>query len=503
MEDIRVPNAWLQRIGFKSGNPFFTREASREAEPELLQYFVQHPGFDDIMGDALRPESAFLVAERGFGKTTNRRAIEWNCYAGRPNGLILPIPYLEFTIPLEYADEDGKVATDHHIGVIMKEAMPLLLERVARNPKSIEEFSLGFRKNFAEYLSQYTDLNTDAGLDKWLHRIGYYSKGVNSEVLKPKKYSRGTPFLRFLVELLSLARQHQKKRSLSPIDQLSQFEVLAQLTGFKAVYILVDRVDEREPMSSNPQYAANMLGPLITNLHLMELEKTAFKFFLTPSIMNAILKKPGFRADRLMIRHISWSEAELQRLLDRRVEVFSQGMLPSLDVICDLDLVGLVAQLSFAARGSPRNILRLAEWVLYWYHARNLQEGGFLISKEDLQKSIQSFMNETHTNQESREMNSGIWIDEGAYIWRDTTRLGRLPPLQQDLLVHLLAQKGKICSYSSLRHVIYGEQINPGERIVSDDRIDQLIKRIRKLIEVDTSNPKHIIKISGKGYVLD
>lgn len=502
MEDIRVPDAWLQQMGFKLGNPFFTREASREAEPELSKYFIGHTHFDVIMGDALRPASAFLVAERGFGKTTNRRAIERNCYA-QPNGLILPISYLEFTVPLEYANEDGKVTTDHHISVIMKEAVPLLLERVARSQQSVEQFSLGFRKKFAEYLSQYSDLTTDAGLDRWLHKTGYYSKKINSEVLKPKKYSRGTPFLHFLVELLSLARQYEKKQNRSPVDQLSQFVVLAELIGFKAIYILIDRVDEREPMSSNPDYAANFLESLVTNMDLLDLEKTAFKFFLTPTIMNAILRKPGFRRDRIIIRHISWNEDGLQQLLDRRVEVFSEGFLPSLDAVCEPDLVGLTSQLSSIVKNSPRDMLRLAEWVLYWRHARNLQESGFLISKKDLQKSIQSFFGETSDNSRINEIHSGIWIDEGAYVWRDMTKLGRLSDLQQRLLRYLIEQKGNECSYSSLRHAVYGEPEDIARRVKGDDRIDQLIKRIRKLVEIDSSHPKHIIKVPGNGYVLD
>lgn len=503
MEDIRVPDAWLQGIGFKLGNPFLTREASREPEPELLQYFISHPGFDDVMGNALQPTSAFLVAERGCGKTTTRRAIEWNCLAGRPNGLVLPVSYLEFSDPLEFADDSGKVSIDYHIKMIIKEAMPLLLERLAKNPKFIDDFSLGFRKILAEYLVQYTDLNTDVGLDKWLRKIGYHHKKVNSEVLRSKKGFKGDVFLHFLIELLGIAPEQQNKKKHSATEQMAQFVLLTELTGYKAVYILIDRLDEREPMSSDPRYTANLLASLITNLPILELEKTAFKFFLTPAIMNKILEHPGFRMDRIMIRHINWSEEDLQRLLDRRVDVFTQGKLPSLDVVCEPELAGfLVGRLASLSNGSPRNMMRLAEWLLYWHHARTTQKNRFLISKDDLDRAIKSFESEAKiTPRIVNETLMAVRVDENNFVWRGSIRLKQLPVLQGKLLKHLIEHKGKVCSYSSLRSAVYNE-VN-AERKTGDARIDQLIKRIRKVVEVDPSHPKYIIKApEEKGYVL-
>ena len=503
MEDIYVPDAWLQQIGFKLGNPFSTREASREPEPELSKYFVSHTGFDDVMGNALQPTSSFLIAERGCGKTTTRRAIEWNCRAGRPNGLILPIPCIEFSLPLKYASNDGKVVIDYYLEVIIKEALPLLLERLVQNPNLTEEFSLGFRQKLAEFLSKYSDLVTDTGLDRWLRKVDYHSKKINSEVLRSKKYSTSDVFLRFLAEILKLASQQKNERDQLTIDQLTELVILAELTGYKAIYILVDRIDEQEPMSSNPQYAANLLESLTTNLHLLELEKTAFKFFITPTIMDMVLQQPGFRRDRLMLRHISWSEEELKTMLDRRVEVFTQGKLPSLDAVTEPKLA-LVPRLASIANGSPRNMMRLAEWLLYWHHARTSKEAGFLISKRDLEKAIESFIHETNASARNNEFHSGIWIDEGAYIWRDTMKLGRLPELQHKLLSHLIEKKGKICSYSSLRQVVYEESSDDSAQWASgDDRVDQMVKRIRKLVEIDSRNPEYIVKVTGKGYILE
>jgi DNA-binding winged helix-turn-helix (wHTH) protein len=505
MEDLHVPDAWLLQIGFKLGNPFSTREASREPEPELLQYFVQHPSFDDIMGDALHPKSSFLVAERGCGKTTTRRAIEWNCFAGRPNGLILPVSYVDFSIPLEAMNGNDQLTTDYHVAAILREGVPLLLEKLAQTPRNIGEFSLGFRKLLSSYLVHYTNLNTDVGLDRWLRKIGYANKKISFETLQSKNVSTKDAFLRFLIDLLALAPKQKIFKRESALDQMSKFVFLAELSGFKSVYILVDRLDEKEPMSSSSQEAAKLIEPLVTDLHLLELEKMAFKFFVTPSIMDKINEHPGFRTDRLMIRHINWSEEKLQQLLDRRVEVFTQGKLPSLDVVCEPDVIGLVSKLSSLANGSPRNMMRLAEWLLYWRHTRTLFGNEFLISNQDLENSINSFLNESKNiaKTDKNKFQSGIWIDESAYVCREAKKLGRLPELQFKLLSHLIVNKGKICTYASLRKSVYGEMVDSVEGKLGDDRIDQLIKRIRKLVEEDSKYPKYIVKVAAKGYILE
>jgi len=147
-------------------------------------------------------------------------------------------------------------------------------------------------------------------------------------------------------------------------------------------------------------------------------------------------------------------------------------------------------------------MMRLAEWLLYWHHARTSEVNEFLISKEDLEKSVESFNHETKIFQSTvDEPLSTIRVDESHYVWRGSKKLKQLPALQRKLLEYLIEQKGKVCSYSALRHAVYNESST--DRLTDDGRIDQLIKRIRKVVEVDPSHPTLIIKVSEKGYVLE
>ena len=121
------------------------------------------------------------------------------------------------------------------------------------------------------------------------------------------------------------------------------------------------------------------------------------------------------------------------------------------------------------------------------------------------ENSINSFLNESKNiaKTDKNKFQSGIWIDESAYVCREAKKLGRLPELQFKLLSHLIVNKGKICTYASLRKSVYGEMVDSVEGKLGDDRIDQLIKRIRKLVEEDSKYPKYIVKVAAKGYILE
>jgi hypothetical protein len=58
----------------------------------------------------------------------------------------------------------------------------------------------------------------------------------------------------------------------------------------RAVYVLVDRVDEAPGIGSDPERAVTLLEPLISNQPLLEMPHLAFKFFI-PSSVGAALER--------------------------------------------------------------------------------------------------------------------------------------------------------------------------------------------------------------------
>ncbi len=493
--EIPLPNAWLQQVGFKLGNPFSTRQAAKEPESALVRYFVPHPSFDDILGSAALPRSSFLVARRGCGKTTSQRVIYWHCRSGRMDRPVLAIPYTEFSAALRHVDENGRVPIEHHIEAILRQGLPLLMDVLAEQPEKSDAFIGGLLEELAGYLGHYTNLLTNQGLDKWLQQKGWLSQQVNAKMLRRGEGVGERPLLPFLAELLTLNDLEWNAESLAPTELLAGFVGLAQLADFQALYILIDRVDEREPMASDPEQAANLLESLVTNLPVMELENTAFKLFITPEVMAALQQHSGLRLDRLLARDISWTEQDLQYLLDRRVEVFTEGALPSLDAVSESG--NLVAQMATKAQGSPRTMLRLAEWLLYWHHVRIGDGQALLLTKADLDKAIQSLDQEQQSSIEvGSSLPKGLWLDEKRQVWREGKCLGHLSPLLHALFEYLYEHRNQVCTMVAISDAVYGNDLT------SDETIRKLAVRLRKEIEPEPRHPRYIIKVPG-GYVLE
>lgn len=96
----------------------------------------------------------------------------------------------------------------------------------------------------------------------------------------------------------------------------------------------------------------------------------------------------------------------------------------------------------------------------------------------------------------------GLHIDpERGLVWLDGEELD-LSRNQYDLLTYLYEKDGAVCSPEELLKAVYGEQVPP-EQASADKRLESLVDRLRRKIEQDPSNPRHLIKVYGRGFRLD
>jgi len=95
----------------------------------------------------------------------------------------------------------------------------------------------------------------------------------------------------------------------------------------------------------------------------------------------------------------------------------------------------------------------------------------------------------------------GVFVDEqSGDIWIE----GKLvePPLAEleyNLLAYLYRKCNQICNRDKIAIAVWGEQAIEG---VTDDQIDQLVRRVRKRIEPDPANPRYIETVRGRGHRL-
>ncbi|GAB4531761.1 MAG: hypothetical protein Kow0063_11420 [Anaerolineae bacterium] len=84
-------------------------------------------------------------------------------------------------------------------------------------------------------------------------------------------------------------------------------------------------------------------------------------------------------------------------------------------------------------------------------------------------------------------------------VWRGNVRLPVTLTAKEDLLLsYFLDHTGELCTKDALVRAVWPDEV-PLEG-VRDDRLAQLVRRLREKIEFDPSDPTYILTVHGQGY---
>ena len=72
---------------------------------------------------------------------------------------------------------------------------------------------------------------------------------------------------------------------------------------------------------------------------------------------------------------------------------------------------------------------------------------------------------------------------------------------QYNLMSYLYERNGAVCSSQELLKAVYDESLSTYEA-THDKRLERLIARLREKIEDDSTNPRYIITVAGRGFQL-
>jgi hypothetical protein len=138
---------------------------------------------------------------------------------------------------------------------------------------------------------------------------------------------------------------------------------LLQSVGFRSIYILVDKVDETPQTGNNAEASFWLMRPLLRDLELLQMKGFGFKFFLWNKL------EPHYRRyarpDRIEQFALSWTTEEINKMLSRRLYVFSSGQVEDLGQLADAELARpLHFLVVLFAAGSPRDMVRVCQDIL-------------------------------------------------------------------------------------------------------------------------------------------
>lgn len=349
---------FLRELGF-SEDPFASTNAADE--PRIGSYFVEPPFFPAVVGNPSAPKSNVVFAPRGGGKTAQKIMIERRSAA---DGGFLCVAYDRF--PMEKITSPRQATADYHLRNISRILLIAIFADFERDP------SLGWRlddferkllvglsrellgnlssEQFKESLSSVKSLG-DKAHDIWTKYGGVIVTFVNAVATK---------FGLDKVEVKG-AGPAQDESIRFKFESLCRF---INKIGYSSVYILIDRVDELPITAQNAIKGLDFLSSLLIDLPLLETPGVAFKFFLWDQMKDAY-HEAGGRPDRLIEYELEWRAADLDKVLSRRLETYSDGEVTSFNSLLSGDAPYDVHKLiTYFAHSSPRDMIRICKKIV-------------------------------------------------------------------------------------------------------------------------------------------
>ena len=388
-------DGWLFDLGFVHGNPFAHVEADRE-RAFLPRFFVPVAGYDHIAGN----DTVVVFAPRGSGKSALRVMLASDCAPQNARSSYLAVEFTDFDALAQKQKRGEPILIDEYVSRLLQAAARVLWETftapILQNSSDIDarerarSISPAGRTLLTRFVAMYyPELLYPAGLHQWFCRLdagfALSLEGVAGAVTERCLRQRlaatalaAQPLALLLAEMSDL-REMAKTPAGGPREEMKRFVDLLVTLRIEAVHFLIDRLDENDITANRPEAQADILEPLLANLPVLELPGTAFKFFLAQETHEALTGRGSFRLDRLRTQapvKVRWDRAQLEALLNARVNVYSDGRYEEFVMLwAGQAPAGQIEQeMLDLALGSPRRLLTAGQ-LLFEVHFDDMMPG--------------------------------------------------------------------------------------------------------------------------------
>ena len=87
-------------------------------------------------------------------------------------------------------------------------------------------------------------------------------------------------------------------------------------------------------------------------------------------------------------------------------------------------------------------------------------------------------------------------------VWVEGKRIDNLSRLEFELLRHLNRRLAQVCTREEIMAALYPTETLDPDKAGADNRIDTLVRRLRKAIEPAPAHPRYLVTVRGYGYKL-
>jgi len=390
--------------GFIS-NPFKTYSAEHEKDPQ--PFFVEPPYFKDILGDLAAPTSSIVFGNRGEGKSTICRMVNYELTQIGKNKILIVL-YTDFS---EWDKKDiEELSIENHLNKILGLSVEKFIQEIEKDDSILDEFDTNNLSMLEWFILRFLPAADHQEVEKKLNTILdslYRTKRIKR--LGSKGFWRTKSYLRrkrvefekigtesihinIIKAILTLFSSPIEKNLRNETMQrlLARFRNLVISAGFSSIYILIDKADETEACSGNNNLIAKLVSPITTSLIFLETDKVATKLFLPIQVKETLGGR--IRIDRILTRDIFWSDESLREMLKKRLLAYSDNKIDTLRGFVDSKIWDYFEkQLFFYAASSPRNLIRFMDIVIA--DLCELKQSPKLITKDAIDLGIKHFLN--------------------------------------------------------------------------------------------------------------
>lgn len=377
----------LESLGF-TDNPFANYVA--ENEPNIEQYFVRPPYFDEVATRGQARRSLVIFGARGAGKSATRLTFYKDCWAKRERDEQAPLAvslddFSRITSAGIASADLGKFVSE--IGYLTVEAVLLWLAALDDQERELqletmtseqEALVIALVNKFymsrpelvrsasvrepLKLLNQAWHKRTRLWIEKRWDAVAGLISSIGSALAR-RAADTDAQIDAGLRELLKASpaqwSEGQYARAL-----LSRFAQFAKAFGFSGVVVLVDKVDETPSTSNSANATASLLFPLLSTTQLLEVEDFSWLFFLWDKVKDGFTgNEQAVRLDKIAHATIQWHETFLLSLVGKRLEYFSGGHVASFSQLCDSSMSAeqAIAEIIQLCMRSPRELIRVLD----------------------------------------------------------------------------------------------------------------------------------------------
>lgn len=439
--------ALLTQWGFDC-DVFNADEARKETRLESVMEYPEW--FFEVLGNIKNLNFIIITGPRGAGKSSIRRSIEAHCRNSIGNDILggnvlcINIDHDSPNWVKNFVLNTKKPSVDYFCEEILDQLIVAVLtySHIEDIKKVLDKKEAFFLERHIYRLQEKRPDDISIMADRLLSK---YKKLRNNDTIKD--------WVGILSEFFGNRVSFENRKIETPaIDDLPTVLQIVKKCGFDAIYVLVDEIDEYDLTTGKPDFAAEIVVPILSSINLLEKESLGLKFFLSAPVYQRLNKTSKsmnmeIRYDRTLQPDpyvLEWSDDNIATMLKRRLMSYSDNKINSLNAFCASDIIDIDKEIVKYSFRNPRHMIQLCDRIVR-YTARNANANAYRITKDTLDNALKDFCHWVTKNIYPEEMLNAvisfcktrfldkefanyndITIDNSREVLDELTRLGAL-----------------------------------------------------------------------------